>query len=451
MAQQSPHFNDFGLDSRLLKALAHLGLDTPTEIQENAIPVVLAGHDLMASSQTGSGKTLAFLLPALHRLLKTKALSKRDPRALILAPTRELARQVFSQLRSLTSGSGLNIALLLGGENFNDQLKALRKSPDVIVATPGRLANHLEARSLLLNGLELLILDEADRMLDLGFAPQLEQIHQAADHRRRQTLMFSATLDHAEANDMAALLLKAPKRVAVGAANAEHQDIEQRFMLCDHLDHKQALLMHLLGHEDYQQAIVFTATRADTERLAALLQEQGQAAAALHGDMSQAERNRMMESFSRGQQRLLITTDLASRGLDLLQVSLVVNFDLPRQAEEYVHRIGRTGRAGASGAAVSLVGPKDWDAFKRIERFLQQDIAFASIEGLEGKFRGIKPRAAKPLIKAGPKPAAKGKPQRTPVKKPAKPAHSRADRFTGPGLGSDDGMAPMRRKKPSGE
>ncbi|ATG74301.1 DEAD/DEAH box helicase [Zobellella denitrificans] len=453
MAQQSPHFNDFGLDSRLIRALGHLGFDTPTEIQQKAIPVVLAGHDLMASSQTGSGKTLAFLLPALHRLLKTRALSKRDPRALILAPTRELAKQVFGQLRSLTSGSGLDIALLLGGENFNDQLKALRKSPDVIVATPGRLANHLDSRSLMLNGLELLILDEADRMLDLGFAPQLEQIHQAADHRRRQTLMFSATLDHAEADDMAARLLKTPKRVAVGAANAEHQDIAQRFLLCDHLDHKQAQLMHLLGHEDYQQAIIFTATRADTERLAALLQEQGQTAAALHGDMSQAERNRIMDAFARGQQRLLITTDLASRGLDLLQVSLVVNFDLPKQAEEYVHRIGRTGRAGASGAAVSLVGPKDWDAFKRIERFLQQDIAFAAIEGLEGKFKGIRPRAAKADAKgkAKPRPAGKGKPGHTPVNKPAKPAHSRAERFSGPGLGTDDGMAPMRRKKPGGE
>ncbi|MCT7655544.1 DEAD/DEAH box helicase [Oceanimonas sp. NS1] len=170
MAQYNDTFRDFGLDTRLVRALDHQGLETPTEIQQRAIPVVLAGHDLLASSKTGSGKTLAYLLPALQRLMKSRALSKRDPRALILAPTRELARQVYVQLRAL-AGSSFNIALLLGGENFNDQLKSLRRQPDVIVATPGRLANHLDARSLMLNGLELLILDEADRMLDLGFAP----------------------------------------------------------------------------------------------------------------------------------------------------------------------------------------------------------------------------------------------------------------------------------------
>ncbi|MBM7455856.1 superfamily II DNA/RNA helicase [Oceanisphaera litoralis] len=435
-----------------------MGLTTPTEIQDRAIPVILTGHDLIASSKTGSGKTLAFLLPALHRLMKTRALSKRDPRALILAPTRELAKQVYVQLRSLTSGSSTNIALVLGGENFNDQIKALRKEPHVVVATPGRLANHLDARSLMLGGLELLIMDEADRMLDLGFAKELNQINAAADHRRRQTLMFSATLDHAEVNEMADKLLKSPKRVAVGAANAEHLDIEKRFYLCDHLDHKQALLQHILTTESYQQAIIFTATRPDTERLAALLQQQGLTTAALSGDMSQSERNRIMDSFSRGQQKVLITTDVASRGLDLLQVSLVVNFDMPKQAEEYVHRIGRTGRAGAKGTAVSLVGPKDWDAFKRVERFLQQDIAFVTIEGLEGKFKGVKPAAKKTGPRGAGKPAARGNGYKgkggpnayQPPRKPVKAQKDRSDRLpTGAGLGSDDGMAPMKRKKPT--
>ena len=459
MAQKPEQFKDLGLDSRLLTALDHMGFNTPTEIQDRAIPVILAGHDLIASSKTGSGKTLAFLLPALHRLMKTKPLSKRDPRALILAPTRELAKQVYVQLRSLTSGSSTNIALVLGGENFNDQIKALRKEPHVVVATPGRLANHLDARSLMLGGLELLIMDEADRMLDLGFAKQLNQINEAADHRRRQTLMFSATLEHAEVNEMAEKLLKSPKRVAVGAANAEHLDIEKRFYLCDHLDHKQALLQHILTTESYQQAIIFTATRPDTERLAALLHQQGLTTAALSGDMSQAERNRIMDSFSRGQQKVLITTDVASRGLDLLQVSLVVNFDMPKQAEEYVHRIGRTGRAGAKGTAISLVGPKDWDAFKRVERFLQQDIAFVTIEGLEGKFKGVKPAAKKSGPRGADKPAARGngykgkggpnayKPTKKPV--PVKAQKDRSDRLpTGAGLGSNDGMAPLKRKKP---
>jgi len=460
LTQHAEHFTDLKLDPRLLNAIKHMGITTPTEIQARSIPAAMAGSDLIASSKTGSGKTLAYLLPAVQRLLKTRALSKRDPRAVILAPTRELAKQVFQQLRSLTSGSRINIALVLGGENFNDQIKALLKDPDVVVATPGRLANHLEKRSLALNGLELLILDEADRMLDLGFAKELEQINNAANHRLRQTLMFSATLDHAEVDKVAEQLLKSPRRIAVGSANAEHQDIEQRFYLADQINHKQAILNRLLSTESYQQAIIFTATRADTERLATELQENGLKTAALSGDMSQAERNRIMDSFSRGQQQILITTDVASRGLDLLQVSLVINFDMPKQAEEYVHRIGRTGRAGSKGQALSLVGPKDWDAFKRIERFLQQKIGFSTIEGLEGKFRGLKkPAAKKPGQKANPgkgkavtKPAAKPADKRKkPGKRPVKSAEEKAleqkriaERM------NDDGSAPMmKRKKPA--
>ncbi|MFD1008989.1 DEAD/DEAH box helicase [Oceanisphaera ostreae] len=456
MAQQPEQFKDLGLDTRLLAALEHQGLHTLTEIQDRAIPVILNGYDLIASSKTGSGKTLAFLLPSLQRLIKTKALSKRDPRALILAPTRELAKQVYEQLRSVTSGTSFNIALLLGGENFNDQIKLLRRQPHIIVATPGRLANHLNERSLMLNGLELLIMDEADRMLDLGFSKELNQINDAADHRHRQTLMFSATLDHAEVNEMAEKLLKAPKRIAVGAANAEHADIEKRFYLCDHLDHKQALLQHILTSQTYQQAIIFTATRPDTERLATLLQQTGLTTAALSGDMSQSERNRIMDRFSRGQQKVLITTDVASRGLDLLQVSLVVNFDMPKQAEEYVHRIGRTGRAGAKGVAMSLVGPKDWDAFKRVESFLQQDISFMTFEGFEGKFKGIMPskKQTAPAKARGNGYKGKGGPNAyKPAKRPAKPEKAlkdRSDRLTpGTGLGSNDGMAPPKRKKPT--
>ena len=455
LTRQAEQFEDFGLDPRLLKALNHMGLNTPTEIQARAIPAALAGNDLIASSKTGSGKTLAFLLPAMQRMMKTRALTKRDPRTLILAPTRELAKQVFVQLRSMASGSRINIALILGGENFNDQIKALHKEPHVIVATPGRLANHLDKRTLNLNGLELLIMDEADRMLDLGFAKELNQINDAADHRQRQTLMFSATLDHAEVRQIAEKLLNTPKRIAVGAANAEHQDIEQRFYLCDHLDHKQALLQKLLSTDSRQQTIIFTATRADTDRLASLLRDNGLKAAALSGDMSQAERNRIMDSFSRGQQQVLITTDVASRGLDLLQVSLVINFDMPKQAEEYVHRIGRTGRAGTKGEALSLVGPKDWEAFKRVEKFLQQTISFSSVEGLEAKFKGLKPAAKKkpapkkytPKAKNGAKPAAQGADKR---KKPAKRPEKAYDRKVIAERMGDDGNAPMmKRKKPA--
>ncbi|MDN3651623.1 DEAD/DEAH box helicase [Thalassotalea ponticola] len=383
-------FEQFKLDQRLLKAVNHLGFDQPTDIQQQAIPAAMQGQDLIASSKTGSGKTLAYLLPAIQRLLRQKALSKKDPRVLILTPTRELAKQVFSQLRTVTSGTRFKNALILGGENFNDQVKVLDKYPDVVVATPGRLADHLAKGLFYLNGLELLILDEADRMLDMGFAEQLKQINLAADHRKRQTLLFSATLEHEQVNIFADDLLKSPKRIAVGAITNEHTDITQRFVLSDHLDHKQALLEHFLTSENISQAIIFTATRSDTERLSVLLNEHNIDAIGLSGDLKQSQRNQIMESFAKGQHKVLVTTDLASRGLDLSNVSHVFNFDMPKHPEEYVHRIGRTGRAGAKGDAISFVGPKDWYSYLNIKALLQQDMPFSSVEGLEAKFSGLK-------------------------------------------------------------
>lgn len=437
-------FKDLALDSRLLKSLDHTGLTEPTEIQQLAIPAALGGKDLIASSKTGSGKTLAYLLPALHRLMRTKALSKQDPRIVILTPTRELAVQVYAQLRSLVAATNFTTAKVVGGENFNDQVKLLRRNPDVIVATPGRLANHLDERSLMLKGLELLILDEADRMLDLGFADQLRQINQDADHRRRQTLMFSATLDHAEVDSLSAELLNAPQRVAVGAAHDEHEDISQRFYLADHLDHKQDLLLAMLKAEPLKQVIIFTATRADTDRLSSWVNEQGYNSIALSGDSNQAQRNRTMDEFSRGRYQILVTTDLASRGLDLLNVSHVFNFDMPKHAEEYVHRIGRTGRAGFKGDAISLVGPKDWNNFQQVERFLKRNISFVAWEGLEGKFKGIKPKPArKPQRTAGKNNAGKKPMSAKPIAK--KSAGDKRKRK--PADAADQGFAPMMRKK----
>ena len=385
-------FSDFGLESRLMSTVEHLGFTAPTEIQQQAIPAAMQGHDLIASSKTGSGKTLAFIIPALQRLTKNRALSKRDPRVVILTPTRELAKQVFSQLRLFTSNTQFKAVLILGGENFNDQVNVLEKDPHFIVATPGRLADHLTQGHFYLNGLELLILDEADRMLDLGFAKQLSQINKAADHRKRQTLLFSATLDHAQVNEFAQELLKKPKRIAIGGAFTEHNDINKRFYLADNLDHKEALLQHFLKNETYQQVIIFTATRSDTERLANLLTEQALSAVALSGELNQGQRNLIMEGFSKGHQKILVTTDLASRGLDLVNVSLVINFDMPKHAEEFIHRIGRTGRAGSKGDAIAFVGPKDWLSFKNVEGLLEQTISFKKVDGLPAKFKGLKPK-----------------------------------------------------------
>ncbi len=430
-------FSDLPLDHRLLKTLALKNFDEPTKIQQQAIPHAMLGKDLIASSKTGSGKTLAFLLPAVHRVLKTKAISRKDPRVLILAPTRELAKQVFLQLKWVISGQPLSAVLILGGENFNDQVKSLRRNPQFVVGTAGRVADHVDGKSLFLNGLELLVLDEADRMLDLGFAKELRQINRAADHRKRQTMMFSATLDSAELHQLTEELLNAPHRISIGSANEQHLDISQRFYLADHIEHKEALLERLLRDESYQQLIIFTATRADTERLSAKLVSNGYHSVALSADLTQSQRSNIMNGFSRGQEQILVTTDVASRGLDLLNVSLVINFDLPKLADEYVHRVGRTGRAGNKGQAISLVGPKDWPSFVNVKSFLQQDIEFSEIEGIAAKFSGLKPKSNKKSAKPNTK-SAKNSAQ-NPVKKGGRKRVNTME-------GKEVGHIPMKRK-----
>jgi superfamily II DNA/RNA helicase len=432
-------FSDLPLHHILQKALELKGFNETTEIQSKAIPYGLLGKDLIASSKTGSGKTLAFLLPAIHRVLTKQPLSRRDPRVLILAPTRELAKQVFLQLKWLIAKQPLKAALVLGGENFNDQVKALKHYPQFVVGTAGRVADHLAGKSLYLNGLELLILDEADRMLDLGFAAQLRLINGAADHRKRQSMMYSATLDSAALHHLTQTLLKGPQRISVGSSGEEHKDIQQRFYLADNVTHKEAMLAKVIDEKVYRQIIVFTATRSDTERLATMLNEQGQFAIALSGDLTQSQRNNIMNEFGRGQQHILVTTDIASRGLDLLNVSLVVNFDLPKLADEYVHRVGRTGRAGNKGEAVSFVGPKDWLSFTAIKSFLQQTINFTEFEGLAAKFKGIKPPSEK--FKGAKKPAhRKTKAKVKTDGSPTGPSRIKAMQ------GKDMGDLPMKRK-----
>lgn len=434
------HFTDLGIDTRLETQLAHQGITQPTDIQAHAVPTALAGHDIFAQSKTGSGKTLAFLLPAVQRVMKQKALSKRDPRVLIVAPTRELATQVFTQLRLLIAGTAIKAVKVLGGENFNDQIKALRNDPQFVVATPGRLADHVTKRSLQLSGLELLIFDEADRILDLGFTEQLKLINDEANHRLRQTLLFSATLDHAQVDALSRNLLKKPKQITLSAANEQHSDITQTLYLADHLDHKEALLAHFLKQDEVGQCIIFTATRADTSRLSEELNNKGFKSVALAGDLTQSKRLDIMDSFSRGNFKILITTDVASRGLDLLSVTHVINFDLPKHAEEYVHRIGRTGRAGFKGTAISLVGPKDWASYLAIKSFLNDELKFATIDGLKAKFKGIKEKKPAATVKAKKVTHVK-KPQ---IKRKAKPKKPAAPIKAPMNI---DGDSPMRRKK----
>lgn len=431
---------DLPIDRRLITSLAHLGFTKTTKIQASAIPIALSGKDLLASSKTGSGKTLAFLLPAMQRVLKTRALTKRDPRVLILTPTRELAKQVYSQLRLLVSNTNLKSTLVLGGENFNDQVKKIDKNPHFVVGTPGRIVDHLKKGLLHLNGLELLILDEADRMLDLGFAEQLKAVNEHANHRLRQTLLFSATLEHAKVNEFAKQLLKTPVHITIDDEKQLHSEITQRFYLADNLDQKEKLLFSFIENETINQAIIFTATRKDTERLSAMLLEKGSSSLALHGNLSQHQRNQIMDSFARGKHKILVTTDIASRGLDLLNVSHVFNFDLPKYTEEYIHRIGRTGRAGAMGDAMSIVGPKDWLNFQKIEEYIAQPISFSRIEGINPKFKGLqKMPATVDKNKAIQKVISKKVANKTPkIKKLMNKIFHEA---------KDVGFGPMRRKK----
>ncbi|MFA7097333.1 MAG: DEAD/DEAH box helicase [Gammaproteobacteria bacterium] len=376
-------FENLNLHPGILRAISASGYSAPTPIQAQAIPEVLAGHDLLASAQTGTGKTAAFMLPALQRLTVASTVHGRGPRVLVLTPTRELAQQVNDAANKYGKFLRLRTANILGGMPYPPQIKQLAAPMDIMVATPGRLIDHMGRGRVDFSRLELLILDEADRMLDMGFIDDVKAIASATP-ATRQTLLFSATVD----NRIAALskqLLKDPKRIEISHSRARHENIEQRLHYVDDADHKNRLLEHFLSDGSINKAIVFTATKRDADALAEELQIKGHRAAALHGDMHQRARSRTIEKLHRGAVRILVATDVAARGIDVNGISHVFNFDLPRQAEDYVHRIGRTGRAGASGIAISFASYRDFQHLKRIEHYTGQPIAAHVIPGLEPK------------------------------------------------------------------
>ena len=376
-------FSDLALHPLVLNALVEGGYDQPTPVQADAIPPALDGRDVLATAQTGTGKTAAFLLPSLTRLAANPPAPRRDaatPRVLVLAPTRELARQVLQSARKYGKYLRLNTVELVGGLPYREQLRMLSRPVDIIVATPGRLLDHLERQRLNLSEVEVLILDEADRMLDMGFLDDVEKIA-AACARDRQTLLFTATLDRRMAK-LAEGLLQNPVRVEV-AHTASAVKIEQRLHHADDLEHKRQLLNHFVNLPEVEKAIVFTATKRDADTLARDLWQAGHAAGALHGDMNQGQRNRTIEQLRTGRIRLLVATDVAARGIDIKDVTHVINFDLPRQPEDYVHRIGRTGRAGAEGVAISFAGKVDREALFRIERYTKSAMEVHVVPGLE--------------------------------------------------------------------
>jgi superfamily II DNA/RNA helicase len=396
-------FASLGLNESLIKALEDSGYTQATPIQEQAIPMILEGHDLLASAQTGTGKTAAFMLPALEKLSTPSPISARGPRVLVLTPTRELALQVTAAAQKYGSHlRRVKVVSVLGGMPYPVQNKMLSQPYEVLVATPGRLIDHIERGRIDFSRLELLILDEADRMLDMGFFDDVERIAMATP-ATRQTVMFSATFEGNIAR-LATQLLKSPKRIEVAHQQARHENITQHMHYVDDLSHKNRVLTHLVNDTDINQAIIFTATKRDADSLADDLQTAGHKVAALHGDMHQGARNRTITQMRQGSIRLLVATDVAARGLDVPGITHVINYDLPKNPEDYVHRIGRTGRAGASGIAVSLASPRDSMQLKRIERFTGQLIPAQVIDGLEPKLKprtGSAPSGGRPSNGAG--------------------------------------------------
>jgi superfamily II DNA/RNA helicase len=383
-------FSELQLHPSILKALDACGYTAPTPIQEQAIPTVMAGHDLIATAQTGTGKTAAFVLPALQRLTVPSAARGRGPRMLILTPTRELANQITDAIRSYGKFMRVRSVAILGGMPYREQLRLLSQPVDIVVATPGRLIDHLDNRRIDLGRLEMLILDEADRMLDMGFTEDVDRIAAAAP-AERQTLMFTATMDSTMAR-LAQRLLNNPERITIAGRKTTLDTIEQRLHVADDLRHKNRLLQHFVTDESVTKAIIFSATKRDADALAQELHAQGHRVAALHGDMNQGARNRTITDMKRGKVRLLVATDVAARGLDVSGISHVINFDLPKFAEDYVHRIGRTGRAGATGIAISFASLNEQNYLDRIERFIGQSLPQHVIPGLEPT-RGLRPKS----------------------------------------------------------
>ncbi|MGR9086857.1 MAG: DEAD/DEAH box helicase [Gammaproteobacteria bacterium] len=385
---QPPSFSTLALAEPLLTALAKQGFDRPTPVQHQAIPLALAHKDLKVSAETGSGKTAAFLLPALHHALENSS----EPSglcALILAPTRELARQIYQQGRQLSEFTGLQIGLITGGEDFKSQQKTIRKKPDILISTPGRLLELTEQSPQILSDLRMLILDEADRMLDMGFSREVLAIVERCN-RHRQTLLFSATLNHNGVNTIADRILLKPDIVALNALHDQHSQIEQQIVLADDAEHKRKLLAWLLLNESYDIALVFTNSRLQADQLQGPLRGQKLRVGVLHGDMEQKERNRIMSLLASGAINILIATDLAARGLDVPGVELVVNFDVPRNGVDYTHRIGRTGRGVSTGKAITLVKATEWNLMSAIERYLKLSCRRRTIEGLKGHYSGPK-------------------------------------------------------------
>ncbi|MDW7692186.1 DEAD/DEAH box helicase [Flammeovirgaceae bacterium SG7u.111] len=373
-------FNNLGLSEPLLKAVSEKGYTTPSPIQEKAIPLILEGKDVLASAQTGTGKTAGFTLPLLQNLSRGQALRHRPVRALVLTPTRELAAQVYDNVKAYSKYLDIRSTVIFGGVNANPQIRTLRQGVDVLVATPGRLLDLHNQKVFRLDKVEILVLDEADRMLDMGFLRDIKKVMDLMPPKR-QNLLFSATFSK-EIKKLANSILHKPVSVEAAPENTTAEKVDQIVYRVDK-GRKPALLVKLVSEGNWEQVLVFTRTKHGANRLSEKLSKSGISSAAIHGNKSQGARTTALKGFKQGRVRVLVATDIAARGLDIPLLPHVVNFELPNVPEDYVHRIGRTGRAGASGEAISLVSADEVDYVRGIERLLGEKLQSEIIEGFE--------------------------------------------------------------------
>lgn len=393
------HFSELELDERLILALRDKGYDRPTAIQAEAIPPAMDGRDVLGSAPTGTGKTAAFLLPVLQHLLDFPRKQSGPPRVLILTPTRELAMQVADQARELAAHTSLDIATITGGVAYMNHAEVFSENQDVVVATTGRLLQYIKEENFDCRAVETLILDEADRMLDMGFAQDIETIS-AETRWRNQTLLFSATLEGEAIHEFAERILKEPVEVEADPSRRERKKILQWYYRVDDVQHKTALLVHLLQQPDVQKSVIFVRKRERVHELATWLREAGINSCYLEGEMVQAKRNEAVKRMMDGRVNVLVATDVAARGLDILDITHVFNFDMPRTADTYLHRIGRTGRAGRKGTAISLVEAHDHLLLGKVGRYLNEPLKPRVIDEL-------RPKTKAPSEKSNGKPSKK--------------------------------------------
>ncbi|MCL2655935.1 MAG: DEAD/DEAH box helicase [Betaproteobacteria bacterium] len=451
--QQPQGFAAFGLGRTIEQNLEQLGIKEPTPVQLEAIPLLMSGEDLIASAPTGTGKTAAFLLPALERLQSPAPVRGNGPRVLVLTPTRELAQQVAKAAKDFSQRMPkLKTVCITGGESYFHQNRALTGPHEILVATPGRLMDQMRSGRIDFSRLQVLVLDEADRMLDMGFSDDVMAIA-AQLPKERQTVCFTATMSHSVLR-MSAQLQRTPKAIEVKAPVAHTEAIEQHVIYVDNFGHKRRLLSHWLNEEADGQIVIFTATKRDAESLAEALDGEGHATVALHGDLEQRQRTRMLNRLRRGEARVLVATDVAARGIDVAGITHVFNFDLPRFAEDYVHRIGRTGRAGATGVAVSFVGRDDIGVLRRIERFIGRPVKVTAVAGMEA---GFKPGEQRPNRRPGAGPRRfddrrpqGGAPRRDGQSEPRRGFENRGNGFGDRGNGSGEHREGFAKRADSG-